>query len=130
MLFIHSFRISVCFWVLFSFHKPKFNKIGRKRRSVSESPDTSRDTTPARTIYTPKYTPQPSTAASRKQTIDDDKQYKCHLCAFSTDRLNVIILHNKTHSNDKPLQPVKTPRMYTPVQFYCIKNRTECIPVC
>lgn len=88
-------------------------KLGRKRRSVSESPDTSRDTTPARTTYTPKYVAAPSTPA-RKQTIDDDKQYKCHLCQFSTDRLNVIILHNKTHSNDKPIQPVKTPRKYRP----------------
>lgn len=84
--------------------KGKKGAKGRKRRTNSgSSDDTSRETTPARSHPGRFSHGGLLSTASRKSSFDDSKLYKCQfaLCNFSTDRLNVIILHNKTHSNEK-----------------------------
>lgn len=44
-------------------------------------------------------------ATNRNNTPStSDAAYNCHLCNFSTNRLNIIVLHNKTHSADKVLE--------------------------
>lgn len=95
---------------IFGDQTPKLKKSkkgpGRKPRSVSESTDdNSLDATPVRSTkaHPGRFSHGYLLSTSRKSSIDDNKQYKCQfgLCSFSTDRLNVIILHNKTHSNEK-----------------------------
>lgn len=34
---------------------------------------------------------------ANKSKDQKDKGYTCHICGFSASRLNVIVLHNKTH---------------------------------
>lgn len=41
----------------------------------------------------------PGTSASTSQSSTPN-EFRCHLCAFSTTRLNVIVLHNRTHAAD------------------------------
>nr|XP_021181754.2 titin [Helicoverpa armigera] len=43
-------------------------------------------------------TPTASTSAASTPTSSSSGIYSCHACPFTTTRLNVLILHNKTHS--------------------------------
>ncbi|XP_032514462.2 uncharacterized protein LOC116767970 [Danaus plexippus] len=73
-------------------------------------------------------TPQPASFST--PTMSSSGLYVCHACQFSTQRLNVLILHNKTHSvsftpyspspvKKKPLSKIKS----TPVTSKTPKER-------
>lgn len=52
---------------------------------------------------------------STPKTPATDNSYKCRVCSFSTNRMNVFILHNKTHTKDDLTTPAKpTPAKATP----------------
>lgn len=48
-------------------------------------------------------------SATLLQRSAEAHKYKCYICNFSTDRINLIILHNKSHSNIKPGTSNETP---------------------
>uniref|UniRef100_A0A336LHP3 CSON001313 protein n=1 Tax=Culicoides sonorensis TaxID=179676 RepID=A0A336LHP3_CULSO len=41
-------------------------------------------------------------------TTPTSNQYKCRVCTFSTNRMNVFILHNKTHTKEELASPKST----------------------
>lgn len=52
-------------------------------------------------ILTPS-TPSPaSTRTSISSSTGSEAKYNCQFCNFNTNRLNVIVLHSKNHTNDK-----------------------------
>lgn len=55
------------------------------------------------TYASPKAYKSPSTTHKTPPSAagSSGADYKCHLCNFSTNRLNVIVLHNKIHSSEK-----------------------------
>lgn len=91
------------------------------KRNQTQSATSSPATTPARSNYstygsTPSRsygTPAAAANANRTPTSaagSSGADYKCHHCNFSTNRLNVIIFHNRTHSSEKkPAPVVETP---------------------
>lgn len=87
------------------------------KRNQTLSAASSPAITPARSNYsTYGSTPSrsygsPSATASANRTPasaagSSGADYKCHHCNFSTNRLNVIIFHNRTHSSEKKQAPV------------------------
>lgn len=64
--------------------------------------------TPARSYGSPAA----SNATPTSTTSSSDPDYKCHHCDFSTNRINVIIFHNRTHSSEK--KPAPAPVIETP----------------
>lgn len=61
--------------------------------------------TPARSYGTPSAANRTPTSVAGSSGAD----YKCHHCDFSTNRQNVIIFHNRTHSSEKKPAPVVEP---------------------
>lgn len=49
---------------------------------------------------------QQPTFHSRPDIIETPN-YKCHTCSFTTNRLNVIVLHNKFHQQQSPQEQIK-----------------------
>lgn len=43
-----------------------------------------------------------------------EAKYKCHTCNFTTNRLNVIVLHSKTHST-RPTPPARVLPVVAPL---------------
>lgn len=87
----------------------------RERRHDSGS---SSDT-PSRKITHPRFLKdsdhevrirhQPSSLSSTPtNSAGGSPQYTCYICNFTSARLNVIVLHNKTHSSGGKTPPVKT----------------------
>lgn len=69
---------------------------------------TTYGSTPSRSYGTPSATNTNRTPASAASS--GEAEFKCHHCNFSTNRLNVIIFHNRTHSSEKkPAAVVETP---------------------
>lgn len=67
----------------------------------------SYNSTPSRSYGTPSAATVNRSPASVAGSSGAD--YKCHHCNFSTNRLNVIIFHNRTHSSEKKPAPVVEP---------------------
>lgn len=44
------------------------------------------------------YRDSPSTSTQRRSNIVTAK-FSCHMCSYATDRMFLIMIHNKTHSN-------------------------------
>lgn len=62
------------------------------------------------TLSTPKPFVAPSLTmqrppASASTSTTNPNEFRCHLCNFSTTRLNVIVLHNKTHTSEFKVEP-------------------------
>lgn len=71
-------------------------------RRVSDSSDTSDETTSTNYSMPNRFALGGLVSTGSRRGSFDDKQYRCQftMCNFSTDRLNVIVLHNKTHTNE------------------------------
>ncbi|XP_046749988.1 mucin-17-like [Diprion similis] len=114
----------------------------RERRNDSGS---SSDT-PSRKITHPRFLKesdhevrirhQPPSLSSTPSNSGGSPQYTCYVCSFTSSRLNVIILHNKTHSsgNSTPIatkvktysQPkAKLSESDTPKRKYTKKDKGE-----
>lgn len=59
-------------------------------------------------------TPPDRIAPPAKTTSLSDAKYKCHTCDFTTNRLNVIVLHSKTHST-RPTPPARVLPVIAPL---------------
>ncbi|XP_055326946.1 mucin-17 isoform X2 [Sitodiplosis mosellana] len=130
---------------IFGDQTPKMKKgVGRGRRKATPSIDEdltysrtknfslkAAHTTP--TLSTPKsYTSSSLTShrspASASTSTASTSDFRCYLCNFSTTRLNVIVLHNKTHAPETKVEPQpaaktkKTP-VTTPVRKSPAKPR-------
>ncbi|CAH0399427.1 unnamed protein product [Chilo suppressalis] len=81
-------------------------------KDTSES-GSQEETTP----QTPEKPPSVTTP-----TVSSTGIYSCHACSFSTARLNVLILHNKTHS------VTFTPYTPTPVKKKIVKTPSKSTP--
>ncbi|XP_045775661.1 titin-like [Maniola jurtina] len=72
--------------------------------------------------------PLPSTPVPSTPTMSSTGQYACHACQFTTTRLNVLILHNKTHSVSyipyTPSPPVKKKPVHKTSKFTSVTSKT------
>lgn len=64
-----------------------------------------------RSYTSPSFQANRSFASTSQSSTPNTNEFRCHLCDFSTTRLNVIVLHNKTHAADAVAKPiVESPR--------------------
>ncbi|XP_022131153.2 uncharacterized protein LOC111004430 [Pieris rapae] len=93
---------------------------GSKTPNVSEevTPSTSRagSEPPEEKPMETDSSPSKSIPSSSTPTMSSSGIYACHSCPFSTSRLNVLILHNKTHST------TFTPYIPTPIKKKPLKT--------
>lgn len=72
-----------------------------------------------------------SVTSTSHSSTPNTSEFRCHLCDFSTTRLNVIVLHNKTHATDPVIKSVvETPHMSGRVVKYFDEFSTDLFVVC
>lgn len=72
--------------------KPSVKRDAQLKNVTAKSPSSSSS------ILTSK------SASTAQRSISNTNEYNCHSCNFTTTRLNLIILHDKTHGAKKVVQ--------------------------
>ncbi|XP_012268768.2 mucin-17-like [Athalia rosae] len=104
---------------LFGEKKLPKKKREREDRSRERRHDSSSSSdTPSRKIIHPRFLKesdhevrirhQPASLSSTPTNSGGSPQYSCYVCNFTSSRLNVIVLHNKTHSSGGTPTPIRT----------------------
>lgn len=98
------------------------NEPTRQSTETASTPSTSRAGSEAaeeKPMKAEPSTPTPATFSTPSPAVASPGTYSCHSCPFTTTRLNVLILHNKTHSvsfmpyTPSPVRKKPTPKPTT-----------------